>query len=478
LIEFYYKHSPEWASWISESETRRWAARILLTPLYVVGLLASSAALGSSSLAFLLSLSLLFFSFLMIALWAFRKKSLSRFRSLSVFFIGAAIFALAFADSPSFAQDFEEDGPPEEFLPFDPPMGGGFEEAPPLEGFDPEYDSGDDYRDGSRSVEEFGGDFIPSDEDAYNEDSYEEDYEERPSKVLRSSGPSENIATDQGPSPVYRSNTPLSDQDSESWIPPLKAQPKRPSNVSSQSSEGLSSEDEGPGFFEKVRNRSLPTTAEIYSERVKNSNRAFGLRFNLDPIKPGGESGALADNFETAYGEGDFWGISISHEEFLLREAWGSFSWDASLGLRTVNGEGRFVSSGEVSDRVSFRFYSFPLTFGVNYYLDMITDYVVPFAGISAVGIPYIETRDDDIESFEGFSFGTEQRAGIQISLDWMNWSDSWSLSRSFGVNRSFLYVAFRNLSATSGLKSGFESDDDPIEFSGSSVDFGFRLEY
>jgi hypothetical protein len=382
LVELYYEYSPGIAKKIHYRPELRESVRMILTPFYWMSIPAER--LGGVS-GFVLFIGIFIFGILalcLLSLLTFRIFS-SENKKVRVSIFLLMLFASGFVLKPVFAQDdYEEHGAiggPGEDMAVQPAM-----EAPM-----PPPDS-------PVTNTDFG---------SFGNDDNDSDYE--PSE--NSLGGFGETTGDQYKGAASRAEAYRRLKERETrephWLP----------NVKRENSAKLK--------FDEVKGKRTKSISVLHEELGEEINSGFNISFTTAPVKPTLSGAAKANDFDAVYSNERF-GAFFGFDKNIGRGDWGTFGWQATGGVTYSRGYGRF-SDGEEMRRFSFRFWTFPLSLGVTYRFHPLK-YVVPYVEAGGLGYVYRETRDDKVNDVKsGLSYGSRLSAGLQIALDWINFSQS-----------------------------------------------------
>jgi hypothetical protein len=165
-----------------------------------------------------------------------------------------------------------------------------------------------------------------------------------------------------------------------------------------------------------------------------------------------------ANNFDQVYQtDGKFIpSLDLFYEHQFFRDRYaGALGAVGHIGFIMLTGRGVFtnVTGKPQSQDTNFKFMAYPVSIGASYRLVQ-TRFVVPFIQVSAVGIPYIESRDDDKPSRRGISRGLSINGGASFNLDWISRKDAWNLYDFNGILHTSLLFQLEHLQTLSGAVS------------------------
>ncbi|MBI3543578.1 MAG: hypothetical protein HY075_09925 [Deltaproteobacteria bacterium] len=187
-------------------------------------------------------------------------------------------------------------------------------------------------------------------------------------------------------------------------------------------------------------------------------------KFNLKSDK------VQANTFEAVYNPDGKYAPSaeLFYERQLVRSrALGALGLDIRMNVITIQGHGVFTKSGATSTDTTFRFYAVPVTLGATYRFLQLR-FVDPFISLGVVGIPFLESRDDDHPSRRGISRGYNVTGGIAFNLDWISRSDAWEQYDSHGILHTYVVAQLEYLRSLSG----------PVQFNYDGMYLGLMFEF
>lgn len=160
-----------------------------------------------------------------------------------------------------------------------------------------------------------------------------------------------------------------------------------------------------------------------------------------------------ANSFDTVYEPNRKYvpGVDLFYEyQFLRDRTWGSLGVVSHLKVFVARGKGIFTNRQERSDDTKFRFTAVPVSLGLGYRF-LMGRLVVPFAQLSMVGTPILESRDDQKPSRRSISHGYTSTLGVALSLDWISRRDAWTRYDAYGALHTYLTLQWERARALGG---------------------------
>ncbi len=224
-----------------------------------------------------------------------------------------------------------------------------------------------------------------------------------------------------------------------------------------------------------------PDGAQPYIESIKKNpelepkfkgtvNMAAGFSFVASNQFKLTSSKVQANSFEAVYSPDSKYAPSadLFVERQLYRNRYvGAFGIVGHLNVITIQGKGVFTKSGASSPDTTFRFMAFPVSIGASYRFLQLR-FIDPFISLSAVGVPFIETRNDDHPSRRGMSRGYNVTGGLAFNLDWITRKDAWAQYEDNSVLHTYLMAQLEFLRTISG----------PVDFAYNGTYIGLMFEF
>ncbi|MBI3555989.1 MAG: hypothetical protein HY074_06985 [Deltaproteobacteria bacterium] len=214
-----------------------------------------------------------------------------------------------------------------------------------------------------------------------------------------------------------------------------------------------------------LRGSSNPGAVQPYIESIKKDpelepkfkntvNTAAGFSFVAsNQFKITSNKDIQANTFESVYSPDSKYAPSadVFVERQLYRNRYvGALGVVGHLNVISIAGKGVFTKTGATSPDTTFRFLAIPVSVGVSYrFLQM--RFIDPFISLSAVAIPFLETRNDDHPSRRAMSRGYNVTGGLAFNLDWITRKDAWEQYDNNGVLHTYLLAQLEVLRTLSG---------------------------
>jgi hypothetical protein len=136
------------------------------------------------------------------------------------------------------------------------------------------------------------------------------------------------------------------------------------------------------------------------------------------------------------------------------------------VGVVHARGTGRINRTGAETD-VKFQLLAVPVSAGISYRAIQ-PRFVVPFAQVAAVGIPFWETRDDAKPAHKGLAYSYSTTVGVGLSLDWIGRQNAWDRYDDYGILHTYIVIQQQWLRPLLGK----------VQFSSSTLMAGLNFEF
>jgi hypothetical protein len=177
-----------------------------------------------------------------------------------------------------------------------------------------------------------------------------------------------------------------------------------------------------------------------------------------------------ANNFDSVYEPNNKYSPSVDlfYEYHLIRNRYfGGLGLLGRVNAVSIKGKGVFSSTGVQTTDTRFRLTAVPVTLGVGYHATQLK-YIMPFVQAGLVGIPLLETRDDQKPSRRSLSRGYSATIGSAFNLDWIARRDAWNQYDNHGILHTSLMVEWHFLRTISG----------PVDFNYDGLFIGLMFEF
>jgi len=284
-------------------------------------------------------------------------------------------------------------------------------------------------------------------------------------------------------------------------------EPVEPSNMKRQTyidvlREGDPNKDKTPADYteklkEDIRNRDTERPprlgaieavtqgkSELKWEKPSGVDYAMGFKIGTVLI-PNIVSTTQANSFADIYGTGWSPDITLFYErQFIQHDHILALGLQFQVGLTSRRGTGKFLGgvapscpatggtpatncTFSTNSAVTTNFLTVPISIGPIFRLNVLR-FIRPYVMAAGMFIPFMESRNDAVAGFRGYSFAANLEGGIAIQLDALDKQNSFEMYDSYNVKHFYLTangqmlitfasnVSFNNLGIYTGILAEF----------------------
>ena len=209
--------------------------------------------------------------------------------------------------------------------------------------------------------------------------------------------------------------------------------------------------------------------SDLHANYEGEIHNAFGLRVGVSYVRNyKALNGTQAADFSSIYNNSSWipnLGIFFEYQPF-HSEWFGNLGLASSLDVVVHRGFGTFsgtvprgqqiehpeAAGGPIpgQSQTKVQLYTIPLFVGLNYRFNLFR-YLRPYVQAGPTAVLFIESRSDKVSGNRNISNGLLLSAGVNILLDWIDKSSTWSLYETGGVKHFYLTVDYSRLSTIGG---------------------------
>lgn len=210
--------------------------------------------------------------------------------------------------------------------------------------------------------------------------------------------------------------------------------------------------------------------AYIYkTKKIEEKNNSGIVRLGMmDPPKIVATDGAT---FESMYSKGQQ-SIFMFDYEWHPFSGYGKLGVQAGVGLLMAYGNGRFATTGPLTNtpaKEKYTFVAIPLSLGVIYRLEWLNrQWLAPYVAGGGVYIPVAEIRDDGKSPNTVGTPGAYGSAGMLFNISAMNRDTAFNLSSEYGITNLWVSVDYRYL----------KTFNEALDFSSNIFGGGIVIDY